>query len=96
LNDGYPEKRNVSLRVTLNPHTFIFGLSSVADDQFSDIISSDEAWTIVEPEIVAEGETNEAFEADYRPTMGARKVKALIEQVAGEIQLRSVCIVAHG
>ncbi|KAJ9103304.1 hypothetical protein QFC20_004779 [Naganishia adeliensis] len=65
---------------------WLSGEKKFADDQFHDIISSDEAWTIVEPESTGQAqgtdESNEASEANYRPTMGARKVKALIEQVA--------------
>lgn len=65
---------------------------TVADDQFNDIISSEEAWTIVDPESIGHSEGsedgNEAPEADYRPTMGARKVKALVEQVAGMLLVR--------
>ena len=40
----------------------------------------------MEPETIGEGVgSNEVLEAEYRPTMGARKVKALIEQVAGRL-----------
>ncbi|KAJ9099250.1 hypothetical protein QFC21_004131 [Naganishia friedmannii] len=68
---------------------WLAGEKQFADDQFNEIISSDEAWMIVPLDSTASGmngvdEQNEAAaaEAEYRPTMGARKVKALIEQVA--------------
>jgi hypothetical protein len=64
----------------------------VAEDQFNEIISSEEAWMIVPLDSTASGMEDDvddhngvAAEAKYRPTMGARKVKALIEQVAGTL-----------
>jgi hypothetical protein len=72
---------------------------AVADDQYNDIISSDEAWTIVDPESTGHSQGGDdgdgAPEADYRPTMGARKVKALIEQVAGTFSSFDLLCIAN-
>ncbi|KAJ9116397.1 hypothetical protein QFC22_004839 [Naganishia vaughanmartiniae] len=70
---------------------WLAGEKKFADDQFNEIISSEEAWMIVPLDSTAAGidqfdEQHEvAAEAEYRPTMGARKIKALIEQVAGSL-----------
>jgi hypothetical protein len=52
----------------------------VADDQYNEIISSSDAWKIVD-----DGETTNMAdsEANFQPTNSARRVKALIEQITG-------------
>lgn len=57
------------------------------DEQYNEIVSSPEAWTLVD---AAEGldletENQKTDRAAYRPTRGARQVKALVDQVTGEI-----------
>jgi hypothetical protein len=62
---------------------------AVASEQYEEITNSPDAWTLVE---VSEGASVEdpenGFEQtrDYKPTIGARQVRALVEQVAGECE----------
>jgi len=61
----------------------------VASEQYEEITDSPDAWTLVE---VSEGASVEDSEnvlersRDYKPTVGARQVRALVEQVAGELK----------
>lgn len=59
---------------------------TVALEQYEEITSSPDAWTLVD---VSEGGDTEAESAlerrrDFKPTIGARQVRALVEQVAGK------------
>ena len=56
--------------------------SSVAENQMHEIISSSDAWTICE-DLTDE----EITSSGLKPTVSARQVKALIEQLTGQSQL---------
>ncbi|WWD15898.1 hypothetical protein CI109_100322 [Kwoniella shandongensis] len=56
---------------------WVAGEKKFADSQFNEIISSSDAWTISDE--VPEGEEGQA--SGLRPTISARRVKALIEQI---------------
>lgn len=57
---------------------------SVAEDQYNEIISSGETWTTADPETMLE-EVEDTPKSELRPTLGARQVQALLEQVTGEL-----------
>jgi hypothetical protein len=52
---------------------------AVALDQYNDMISSQDAWTIADDEQTDDGPT--MHDRDLRPTVSARRLKALVEQV---------------
>ncbi|KAI0032485.1 TIP-1 family-domain-containing protein [Vararia minispora EC-137] len=55
------------------------GEKTFALEQYNDIISSQEAWTIADGEN-ADGSSS-AHDSDLRPTVSARRLKALVEQI---------------
>ena len=55
----------------------------VADSQLNDAISSSDSWKISEE--VSEDE-NGAVAAGLKPTTSARQIKALIEQITGQLK----------
>jgi hypothetical protein len=59
---------------------------TVASEQYEDITSSPEAWTLVDVSEGGNAESESALERrrDFKPTIGARQVRALVEQVAGK------------
>lgn len=60
--------------------------ATVASEQYEEITSSPEAWTLVDVSEGGDQESESALERrrDFKPTIGARQVRALVEQVAGE------------
>lgn len=67
-------------------------LGPVAMDQYMDIISSPEAWLIADENDVEE--EGHVVVTDIKPTISARRVKALVEQVTGMALLISESSVA--
>ena len=55
----------------------------VAEDQYHDIISAPDAWIIVDDDGLKD--EREATENDLKSTNSARRIKALVEQVTGEL-----------
>ncbi|KAG7529987.1 hypothetical protein FFLO_05284 [Filobasidium floriforme] len=55
-----------------------------ASEQYEEITSSPEAWTLVDVSEGGDTESESALERrrDFKPTIGARQVRALVEQVA--------------
>jgi hypothetical protein len=56
--------------------------SAVTDDQFNEIITSPDSWTIADPDIFDDDQDG-LPRSELRPTVGARQVQALVEQVTG-------------
>lgn len=62
---------------------YVAELNSVAMDQYMDIISASDAWLIADENDAEEDEGHVAI-SDIKPTVSARRVRALVEQVTGE------------
>ncbi len=61
------------------------GERQFADEQFAEAISSAETWTIADADAgTASGDAG--WLSDLKPTIGARQVQALLEQVTGQCQ----------
>jgi hypothetical protein len=57
-------------------NAWLSGESKFADDQYLAIVSSLDAWTIVDDD--------DEGSQDFKPTASARRLKALIEQITGK------------
>ena len=71
------EFTEVSLSTELYLISFV-----VAEDQYQEIISAPDAWLVADE---ASEDTNSGLE--LRSTNSARRIKALVEQVTGEIEI---------
>lgn len=59
---------------------WLSGERKFADDQYNEIISSGDTWTISDTDTMLE-EDDDTPKSELRPTLGARQVQALLEQV---------------
>lgn len=53
-------------------------------EQYEELTGSPEAWTLVDPNVADGDEEEGSRKKDFKPTMAARQLKALVEQVAGK------------
>ena len=75
---GLQAKKIVSFLPYLMSHKFIY-TNTVVDDQYNEIISSNDAW------LVAEEVNGDDALHDLKPTNSSRRIKSLVEQVTGQL-----------
>jgi hypothetical protein len=81
LMRGWRGKRNVSWgKIHSLSCAVILFLRAVAEDQYHEIISAPDAWLVTD-----EASEDVSHERELRSTNSARRMKALVEQVTGEL-----------
>lgn len=85
MKGGGPARRLVSN----GPFCIAFqgadGVETVAMEQYEELSASSEAWTLVDPNVTEGEEAEGSRKKDFKPTMAARQLRSLIEQVAGKL-----------